>query len=256
MFISLLVYLAATSTTTGTVPLTIPTSADITAPTVPILHLPQNNSTLTTPSPEFAWYQSTDPNGNTVIYTLYLDGVASFRDISNLGNSSSATYTTILEGNIIRLRPTYPLPDGRYSWYVTASDPSGNTSRSETWSFTISTVYPFLTATIAKLETRVPLAYLTLILLAIAMLLLLIFLWKRRYNLLLLNSQFRPLANTKIYHSRPPLKSSFYHLTSSDHGRLYLPHLNRYSTLTFITKDQTYVLSLSRKSPLYTIVLG
>ena len=80
--------------------------------------------------------------------------------------------------------------------------------------------------------------------------------------------QLIPLPNTKVYHSIPTTKSTrtplllssrdpiLYTLDDSDHGRLYIPHLNRYSTLTVITSDQTYVFSLSCQSKLYTIVLG
>ena len=172
----------------------IPTSAtipalsaipDTTAPTTPILISPQDSSVTDNSSPEFVWRQSTDPNGNTIIYTLYLNNVPTYPNILDSGNTTAPNYTTRLEGNTIHLTPTYALPDGTYSWYVTASDLAGNTSHSATWHFTLDTSIPPLTASITQTTpTTYNLSSLIYLLLTLAILILLIFLWRRRYNLI------------------------------------------------------------------------
>jgi hypothetical protein len=391
---------SATASATATVPATTPTTGDTLAPTSPILVRPVDGTVTSDNKVEFTWKRSTDPNGNTILYTLYLNGVATYLGISDLGNSAASNYTAQLEEehNEIKLRPSIALADGFYTWYVVATDGSGNTARSTMWSFVVDTTPPPLTligldnynhpvltegvnfdiagpkdvylvvesepyvsiqitltsqsgtiyqlagitgsgttftsyqhltpgiytvvivgidragnttalpsftititqatltftppnlpgqsprpailipytplsipsytATVSLISSRAYLPYIVYALLAVALLLLLIILWKRSYNIIFLNDRLQPLVNTKVYHSIPTTKSQHspifvtslppisYLLSPSDHGRLYIPHLSRYSTLTVITRDQTYVLSLSGKSKLYTIVLG
>lgn len=255
MFIGLLIFLASTSTTTGTVPLTIPTTSDSTSPSAPILISPPNNSQTTTATPEYTWYQSKDPNGNYVIYNLYFDNTLSYRNITNFGNSSSHNYITRLEGDIIHLIPTFGLPDGRYSWYVSASDLSGNTSRSETWSFIINTSHPPIISTISKIDTRSSLPLIATILLAVALLIVLILVCRHKFNLILMDPNFHPIHNATIYHSNPIQSSSPFMIHSSSY-KTYIPHLSRYSSLTVRMDDVTYIFSLSVKRKLYTVVLG
>lgn len=388
----------ATSSATATVPSTPATTSDTTPPTNPILIRPADGTVTGDNKIEFVWQQSTDPNGNTVTYTLYLNGVATYLGVSSLGNSSGTGYSAVLDGNEVKLRPTIALPDGVYSWYVTATDPSQNTSFSTTWHLTIDTLAPPLTlvdldiyhlptitdgsnfdvtgpkdiyftlhsdpnvsiqitlaplsthlpstlyhlqsttgasglaylykhlipgvysvtivgvdpsgntnvlpvftltmtqaqisvsipilpvpgiiipytpislpslpATIANLETGSYIPYLIPVLLALLILALLIFLWSRRYNFILIDANFHPIGKATIYHSKPTTKTQFtpvlvtkrapilYELTYSDHGRLYISGLSRYSTLTIKLDHTTYILSLSAKRSLYTIVLG
>ena len=391
---------SATASATATVPATTPTTGDTLAPTSPILVRPVDETVTGDNKVEFTWKRSTDPNGNTILYTLYLNNVATYLGISDLGNSAGSNYSSLLEEehNEIKLRPSLALSDGYYTWYVVATDGSGNTARSTTWSFVIDTTPPPLTligldsydhpvltegvnfdiagpkdvylvvesepyvsiqitllsgesmiynlqstttpqglattyqhltpgiysviivgvdqagntsvlpgftititqatftftpptlpgqspnpaivipytplsipsytATVSLISSRAYLPYILYTLLALGILLLLILLWKKKYNIIFLNDQLIPLSNTKVYHSIPTTKSTrtplllssrdpiLYTLDDSDHGRLYIPHLNRYSTLTVITSDQTYVFSLSCQSKLYTIVLG
>lgn len=383
---------SATPSATATVPTTTPTIGDTTAPTTPILIRPVDGTYTGDNRPEFVWRASSDPNGNSLTYTLHLDGVATYLGISNVGNSTGRGYTARLEGTEIKLLPTLATLDGPHTWYVTASDLSGNTSHSTTWSFTIDTVSPHvlitnidtyhnllldsqtpemftnlnfdlagpkdiyftieseswstltlqfydsdnqlitqsswpinqtglahpyqhlelgvyrviissfdrggnttalpdfqlsltqaqvviplppipglptsytvpytpysipsLPATISQLQTtRYQLPILLSILLAVIIALLLILLWKRRYNLILLDSRLHPLTNTKIYHSNPPHPSTIYQLPSTKFGRLYIPHLGRYSTLTVITPLSTHVFSISLTKSRYTIIL-
>lgn len=386
---------SATVSATATIP-SLAVSIDEDAPTPPILIRPVDGSYIADNTPEFVWNQSTDPNGNTILYTLYLNGVATYLGISNLGNSAGNGYVASLDGVEVRLIPTSSLPDGEYSWYVTASDLSGNTSRSQTWHLVIDThappltlvdldhyhlpditsgsnfdvdgpkdvyftlssdplvsilltitpdnlpTYPYhlvgvtnvdgllylyqhlepgvyqititgtdrahnetalpefmltihqaqliipgipgvtpshvipytpyslpsLPATISLISSRYSLASLIYLMLAVALLILLIILWKRRDNIILLDQQGRPLSNTVVYHSLPTTRTTqtgilatnreplSYSLTHDMHGRIYIPRLNRYSTLTIRTQDALYILSLSAKRSLYTIILG
>jgi len=383
---------SATISATATVPSTAATTGDTTAPSNPILVRPEDGTITGDNRSEFVWRSSTDPNGNTVTYTLYLNGVATYLGISNLGNSASTGYTARIDGQEIKLHPTVSLLDGVYDWYVTASDPSGNTSRSASWHLTVDTVAPPLTltdlddyhnpvitegsnfditgpkdigfrvrsdpfveiqitlspssellylnsitnadgfaylyqhlspgvytvtivgvdraantsvfpdftltvtqaaitislpttpgstptqvislpytpislaslpATISNIQTRLSLPYLIIGLLAISIILLLIIISKRRYNLILLDSNFSALDHGTVYHSnqRPRpltfhLPSTIYNLRSPDHGRLYIPHLGRYSTFTVRLDKVTYIFSMSTNRKLYTVVLG
>ncbi len=386
---------SATSSATATVPTTPATTGDDLPPTAPILIRPVDGTITSDNRPEFVWRRSTDPNGNTVSYILYLNGAATYLGISDLGNSSGGNYTARVDGNEVKLLPTISLLDGTYQWYITASDPSGNTAQSTIWDFTIDTSAPPLTlvdldtyhnpvifeganfdiagpkdiyftvlsdpfidiqititspesdiyvlktntnsqglaylyqhlipgrytvaivaidrgnnttalpnftvtiaqaqitvplppftgvpdiiipytpiaipslpATIAKLETRLPLAYLAVGLLALALSILLFLLWRRKYNIILLNGRGEPLSSTIVYHSIPDTRRRLtqvlasrrepisYDLVTSDHGRLHIRHLGRYSTLTVKTETRLYIFSLSAKRKIYTIVLG
>jgi hypothetical protein len=137
----------ATTSATAKIPSTSPSAGDNTPPTLPILISPVDGTVTGDNRPEFVWTRSTDPNGNTVLYTLYLNGVASYLGISNIGNSIGTGYTSRLDGNQIKLLPTSSLTDGAYNWYVTASDPSNNTSQSTVWNLTIDTTAPYISIT-------------------------------------------------------------------------------------------------------------
>lgn len=395
--------ISATSSATATIPSTGGSTSDTESPTAPILVRPADGTTTGDSKPEFVWLQSSDPNGNTVTYTLYLNGVATYLGISGSGNSSGVGYTAHLDGSEIKLKPTTSLADGQYNWRVVASDNSGNTSTSTTWHFSIDTTkpmiyltdvdtyhnlsydsgnpsafedltfdiagpkdvyltvkseswstlttkfvdsnslvvatvitplsstgigYPYthlpvgvyqvivssfdqggnttvlpeftlnitqseitipmpgipglppsynipytpyslpsLPATIAKIESRLPLTYLYVILLAISILLLLFIIWYRKYNIIFINDRGQYLSNIKVYHSIPTTKTHYspiwmsarepisYIVDKADRGRLYIKHLGRYSTLTIKTAERTYVLSLSGRRKLYTLIL-
>ena len=117
---------------------------DTQAPSIPILIRPEGSTITSDNTPEYVWNGSTDPNGNTVLYTLYRDSVATYLGISNLGNSAGVGYTARLEAGDLYLTPSSALPDGTYHWHVTASDLSGNASQSTIWGFTIDTLAPKL----------------------------------------------------------------------------------------------------------------
>lgn len=141
---------SATPSATATVP-SFAVSGDTEAPTAPILISPTDGTVTNGTKPEFVWYQSSDPNGNTLYYTLHLNNIATYLGISNLGNSSGANYTARLDYDQIKLNSLISLSDGTYDWYVTATDLAGNSRHSTSWRLTIDTLAPPLTLT--RLDT-------------------------------------------------------------------------------------------------------
>lgn len=398
--------LSATVSATATVPTTTPTTSDTTAPSNPILISPTDGTITSDKSPLFVWRRSSDDNSNSLTYTLYLNGVATYLGISNIGNSGGSNYSAIVDGNEIKLTPTIDLGDGSYNWYITASDQSGNTSHSTTWNFRIDSTPPFiqiieiddydnlnlhsdspenftnlnfdiqgpttvyftlltepyatitlqfydlagnlvtqsswtagssgelypshylsvgvyklvvsaydlalnttvlpefqltvtqaiftitppslpgsspsspiisipytpislssLPATIAQIETRLPLLLIIGSLLALILLMLLFILWRKRSNLILTDSAGQPISDAVIYHSIPNTRHIYskvlltnlnpisYELKPSDHGKLYVRGLTKYSTLTIRTDSLTLVLSISRKMSIYYLTI-
>lgn len=135
----------ATASATATVPATAPTTGDITAPTTPILISPFDGATTNQTRPEFVWRQSSDSDSNTILYTLTLNGVATFLGISSSGNTQKHNFISHIGDNNIYLIPTFDLPEGEYDWSINAYDLSSNTSHSTTWHLTIDETAPFLT---------------------------------------------------------------------------------------------------------------
>ena len=130
-----------------------------------------------------------------------------------------------------------------------------------------------LPVTIARIDTRVNLASIFLLMLAILLLILLILLKKRRFNLILLDSHSHPLGSATIYHSRPDSFSNHnnhllhtpvlithrsptkYRLKPKMRGKIHIPHLSMYSTLTIRSNSSLLILSISRRMSVYTIYL-
>lgn len=128
-----------------------------------------------------------------------------------------------------------------------------------------------LPATISQIKDENMIAYLPLILLAIIIIILLIFIWHRRYNILIIDSSTRkPYRSVIVYHSRPTHSARVKDLASrifvtsrapvmyelGGTGRAYIRHLARYSSLTVRTPDGlTHVFSISRSHKEYSITL-
>ncbi len=386
---------SATASATATILSTTPTTSDTTAPSIPILIRPEDGTYSSDNRREFVWRMSSDQDSNTVFYTLYLNGVATYLGISNIGNSSGVGYTAFIDNDTVRLTPTNPLPDGEYTWYVTASDLSGNSSRSTSWFLTIDTtppsieltqledysypiidygsnfdiegprsvdfsistepfarvqisiqdispplvfttavdglaylyqyfvpgIYeitilstdragntsflhdftitisqaeisipvpditipgiteptpssppktftipyspldlPSLPATISRISTRENLPAIIYTSIAVSIFILLFLLYKRRYNLLLLNDQDQPIKAATIYHAtqskNKESKQVEYILIERSHGKLFVPNLARYSTLTIAYDGFTVNLSISVTNKRYLIKIG
>jgi len=294
---------SATVSATATIQSTTPTTSDTTSPTKPILIRPVDGTITSDLHPEFVWTQSTDPNGNVVIYTLYLNNVATFLGISNQGNSSGVGYTARIESSSLRLLPNADLSYGSYDWYIAASDLSGNTSYSTTWHLVISppltplTIPPSgrsplpytldnlpelnplftylpplirsLPSQIAELSSRRSLSFYYYLLLAVAISILMVLIWYRPPNILILDQKTgQPYRSLILYHSVPRTN-----LTQADRpkilvtnhppilykvpstGLLYIPRLGRYSTMTIRADDLTHILSISVSARFYTLVV-
>ena len=97
-------------------------------PPYPITNIsPANNAkdVLTSQSLVFKWYCLGDPNpDDTVTYNVYLKSKDS--DFASIGKTTNQqlTYSSNINENT------------EYSWYVTATDNSGLTTKGETWKFT------------------------------------------------------------------------------------------------------------------------
>lgn len=139
--------LTKTSDISASVPATSTEGGDDEAPTIPILISPPDGTITNNPRPDFVWERSTDPNGNYVVYALYQNDTAVYLQISDTGNSSGTGYNARIQDGKVHLTPTSDLPDGEYSWLVTASDLAGNTQESTTWYFTVDTKAPPLSVT-------------------------------------------------------------------------------------------------------------
>lgn len=135
---------SATVSATATVPSASATPSDNTAP-YPIILIAPTDGTITNQSrPEFVWRQTSDPNSNTILYTLFLNGVATYLGISNTGNTQQSNFVSHIGDGNIYLSPTIDLSVGDYNWQVTATDPSSNQTSSANWHFTIDQTPPFL----------------------------------------------------------------------------------------------------------------
>ena len=372
----------ATASATATVPVFSGPSPNQ-PPTPPILVNPFDGAVTNDTTPEFVWRLSSDPDDNTISYTLLLDNVATFLGVSGSGNSGSTTYSSHVDGTEVYLTPTNSLSEGYHTWKVIAYDLAGNETSSTQWGFTIDTTAPFinvvdvdnyhepiiqsgtifdingpkdvyftiktepyatitlhifddsgtvfrqaypsgssglvypyvhlelglyqvdissfdhagltstvptfvlnikqgivtiplppipglpgvievpftfssppsLPATVARLTTRENLAITILLLLSLALFILLIILWKHRYNLLVLDVDGHPVKDAKVYHSKPGQHATHYFLKPKYRGKLYIQGLGRYSTLTIVTDRVTLVVSLSRNQSKYTLIV-
>ena len=115
---------------------------DRTAPSVPILIAPENESTLTTNLPGFVWKESTDEFAIGK-YELWLNGELLFGDLPTSDiTTADYTYTYDSETGHFTLTPTQVLSDGAYTWKVIGFDIHNNAASSVTWTFTIDTTAP------------------------------------------------------------------------------------------------------------------
>lgn len=143
----------STSPISATIP-SLSVSGDTQAPTAPVLVRPVDSAVTSDTKPEFVWRRSVDAGSNTVFYTVYIDNIATYLGVSDLGNSSGAGYTARIDGEELKLLPTSSLAEGRHTWFVVAEDLSGNRRSSATWTLTVDTTPPFLI--LESLETYRP----------------------------------------------------------------------------------------------------
>ncbi|MBI2111937.1 LamG domain-containing protein, partial [Candidatus Woesearchaeota archaeon] len=104
-----------------------------TLPTSPILLLLANNSYTTNRTPSFTWNNSTDPDGDALMYNLVIDDNSAFNNPEvnvtkiNPTSGQNTTYAITTELNV----------DTTYYWKVAANDSNGYGSWSNTSNFTV-----------------------------------------------------------------------------------------------------------------------
>lgn len=113
---------------------------DGTAPSVPTLLSPSNNSSTNNPKPSFDWSDATDTGGSGLSsYEIQVDNNADFSSPEFSATPTTSTAT-----------PTSNLAHGTYSWRVRAKDGATNLSNwSTVWTFQIDTQAP---ASVANLN--------------------------------------------------------------------------------------------------------
>jgi hypothetical protein len=137
----------------GSASLVSATVPDIESPSIPILISPEDEAILTTSTPTFVWYGSTD-NVGIDHYDFWLNGVAHISDISPV-DQDTAIFTLVVneDDNTFSLTIKEAISDGDYTWGIVASDAVSNTATSATWDFSIDTLAPYLSITKIEDET-------------------------------------------------------------------------------------------------------
>lgn len=129
------------------------TVPDIESPSIPVLISPEDEAILTTSTPTFVWYGSTD-NVGIDHYDFWLNEVTHISNISPV-DQDTAIFTLVVneDNNTFSLTIKEAISDGDYTWSVVASDAVSNTATSATWDFSIDTLAPYLSITKIEDET-------------------------------------------------------------------------------------------------------
>lgn len=129
------------------------TVPDIESPSIPILISPEDEAILTTNTPTFVWYGSTD-NVGIDHYDFWLNELVYISNISPV-DQDTAIFTLVVNeaSNTFSLRIKEAISDGDYTWGIVASDAVSNTATSATWDFSIDTLAPYLSITKIEDET-------------------------------------------------------------------------------------------------------
>ncbi len=127
---------------------TVPVSASIPDLSFnpPVLLTPTANATLTTSQPTFTWSRPSPIPANPLsYYDLYLDGAIFSASISDsLTAQDYYFYSTSATGGIFTLALKTDLTQGYHTWKVTAYTENGVSSSSETRTFYLDSVSPFI----------------------------------------------------------------------------------------------------------------
>lgn len=211
----------------------------------------------------------TTSNDQILTYSLPTSssGIATLYTTLPLGNNSvvatsfdSAGLTTVLPSFILNLQ-SVAYPGNIYTTTLPSLYPISN----------LPSKLISLPATISQIKDVNMIALIPYILLAFGILTLLMFIWNRRFNILIIDSStYKPYRSLIIYHSRPThsiiVSSSLSRLFVTKHkpilyelgrnGRAYIHHLGQFSSLTIRTPNgNTHILSISRPQKRYTITL-
>ncbi|MEL7003105.1 MAG: fibronectin type III domain-containing protein [Bacteroidota bacterium] len=95
------------------------------SPEVPVLDIPSDSQTGVSGLPEFSWQEATDPNGDQVLYDLFLDTVNPPESslANDIKETSFQTTSMLVSGTV-------------YYWKVVAKDNKGASTESQISSFT------------------------------------------------------------------------------------------------------------------------
>lgn len=104
-------------------------------PSIPALHLPENESVELSAIPQLNWSNSTDSEGDAISYYLEVDDDAGFGSVDYVNNNIAETANTTGD------TPT-GLGDGNWYWRVLATDSYGNSSWSEVREFRLELTQP------------------------------------------------------------------------------------------------------------------
>src|SRR3989344_3573193 len=108
-------------------------------PTVPRLYMPLNNSLIATRTPTLEIANSSDLEGESIVYGVEIATSPGFSTLAYVNNSVSETQNTTKA-----YVPDGYLLDGMYYWRVNASDAVFWSTYSATYNFTIDTILPNL----------------------------------------------------------------------------------------------------------------
>lgn len=120
----------------------------------PILVSPDNNAAINTNRPSLVWKRP-DPLPATPLhhYDVYLDGDLFATDVSDSITSQTYYFYTIRrDGNTFYLELITDLDQGYHTWSVTVFDTSGNSASSETRTFYIDSIAPYIL--LEKVDTQ------------------------------------------------------------------------------------------------------
>lgn len=114
-------------------------------PSTPILISPPDGALLSTGTPTFEWYESTD-NVGVAFYQIWLDGQQVWNNVPT-DSTETSNYQLIYDAlnGIYSLTPKQILTDGEHTWQIRVFDASGNNAHSDIWQFSVDTLVPFFT---------------------------------------------------------------------------------------------------------------
>ncbi len=266
---------------------------DTQAPSISITDISDHHElTLTSTRPEDFEGLNFDISGaGDIPFTIYTEPYATITLQITDASGTLVSQTTWPSDSSGLVYPHVTLLEGVYTVSISAYDQAAITTALPDFTITVATPqitvplpdvpglpedinipiktpsFDSLPATISQVSSRLSSALLPLALLAAGILALLFAIWKRKSNIILTDLKGMPLTNTIVYHSIPTSRSPYsavyttkhapisFTLADGDLGRLHIPRLSRYSTLTIKTQDSIHILSIARKSKLYTISL-
>lgn len=113
----------------------------------PTLISPLSNATLNTTRPTFSWLRPSPNPGNLNHYDFILDGSFFANVADSVTTQETATYSVYRSGDTFYLTLKTDLSQGYHTWSVTAYNDGGISSASETRTFYVDSIPPFISVT-------------------------------------------------------------------------------------------------------------